>query len=102
MKPETFSLVLDPAIAAETYFEGMLIHPTDAQHGIAVLRKNDHDLTLMLYKIIFHPPAQYKAEYHLLTKSFKTEKEIQTFLATFSTLTGEEFWAFIRKWDKRV
>ncbi|CQR46250.1 hypothetical protein BN1058_00503 [Paraliobacillus sp. PM-2] len=97
MRPETFSLVLDQEIAADTYFEGMLLHPTDPSDGIAVLRKNDDDLTLVIYKILFHPPSKYQTEYHLLTKSFPTEKAVQKFLETFSTLTGEEFWAFIHK-----
>lgn len=95
MKPDTFGLVIDPLIAENNYFEGMLIHPTEPNHGIVVFRKTDNDLTLVLYKIGFQPPSQYHIEYHLLTKTFPIEQKLQAFLQPFTTLTAEEFWTFI-------
>lgn len=95
MGNEELSLFLGEEIADQTYYEGMLIHPTEPQHGIVVLRRNDHDQTLELYQIKLYPPMEYRIEHHLLTRVFPSEKKVQTFLDTFSQLTGNEFWRFI-------
>ncbi|GAA5415773.1 hypothetical protein Pryu01_00805 [Paraliobacillus ryukyuensis] len=98
---EELSLFLGEEIADQTYYEGMLIHPTQQQHGIVVLRRNDDNQTLELYQIKLYPPLEYRIEQRLLTRTFPSEKKVQIFLETFSQLTGNEFWRFIEACESK-
>ncbi|WP_117149322.1 hypothetical protein [Paraliobacillus zengyii] len=95
MTNQNLSFLVDENIAAHSYYEGMLIHPTNPINGMAVMRSNASDLTLDIYKITLHDETTYHIERHLLNKAFKSENDVQAFLHTFSTLRESEFNAFI-------
>lgn len=95
MTNPNLSLLVDENIAAHSYYEGMLLHPTNPIHGMAVMRSNASDLILDVYTITLHDETTYHIQRHLLNKAFGSEDAVQAFLHTFSTFRESEFNAFI-------
>lgn len=102
MTNQQVSLFVEESIAEKSYYEGILLHPTNPIQGMAIMRSNDSDLILDIYTTTLHDQTTYHIKQHLLNKTFKSEKDVQAFLRIFSTFKESEFIAFIKACDKRM
>ncbi|WP_117168498.1 hypothetical protein [Paraliobacillus sediminis] len=101
MTNSNLSLIIADDIAAHSYYEGMLLHPTNPIHGMAVMRSNASDLILDIYKLSLHDQTAYHIDHHLFHQEFATEIDVQSFIQKFSTFKESDFNAIIQNYDKR-
>jgi len=102
MDYQTLRFVVEKGIVKTAYYEGMLLHPTNPEHGMAVMRSNDNDLILDIYEIYLDDESTYHINQHLVNKKFETENDVQTFLNTFSTFKADDFTEFIATHETKL